>query len=145
MRHYLLPYHPRYHRVWYQLAADRTLAHKRHNFISCDFSAPTSPKKVQCLVICNLARKVGYHAEPAIGYIEATEKLRTSHYNCITLDLSLGDRDGIEVLRFLAISKITAGIVIVSGNDPRILKSTAWVARSLGLNIRSVLIRTACF
>ena len=51
----------------------------------------------------------------------------------------LGERDGIEVLRFLGSAKIAAGVIIVSGSDKRILKSTAWVARSLGLNVCSVL------
>ena len=89
---------------------------------------------VQRLLICKIATANGCDAVSASSYLEAVARLAERKFDFITLDLSLGERDGIELLRVLADLKCTAKIIIVSGNDQRVLKSTAWIARSMGLN-----------
>lgn len=54
----------------------------------------------------------------------------------MALDLSLGERDGVELLRFVAERNLRAmAIVIISGCDDRIMKATRRVATGLKLHL----------
>ena len=90
---------------------------------------------VQRTIICKVAASLGYEADGAASYDDALELLTEASYDCITVDLSLGDRDGVEILRMLADLRCSCPVVIISGCDERVLKSTARIAKSLGLNI----------
>jgi EAL domain-containing protein (putative c-di-GMP-specific phosphodiesterase class I) len=57
----------------------------------------------------------------------------------VVLDLQLGSTDGVEQMRFLAESRFTGSLIVMSGFDPRVLEATASVARSLGLNVAAAL------
>ena len=56
-------------------------------------------------------------------------------FDCITLDLSLGDRAGVEMLRHLWVVGCKAPIIIISGCDNETCNESAKVAESLKLNI----------
>jgi hypothetical protein len=57
---------------------------------------------IHSTVISRIARKVGFAIMRANTYEDACEVLRAQKCDCITLDLGLGDRVGVDVLRYLS-------------------------------------------
>ncbi|MBU0550579.1 EAL domain-containing response regulator [Myxococcota bacterium] len=53
----------------------------------------------------------------------------------VTLDLALGDEDGVEILHFMAKQKHTPAVLLISGFDQRVLNSTVRVGEALGLRM----------
>jgi len=87
------------------------------------------------LVICRTAAKAGYIPAGAASCDEAAQQLRDGTFDCITLDLSLGDHAGIEMLHRLWSIGCTAPIIIISGCDDATCSETERVAASLKLNV----------
>jgi two-component system, chemotaxis family, chemotaxis protein CheY len=56
-------------------------------------------------------------------------------YACVTVDLSLGEHGGLDVLQHLAQLKFDAPIIVVSGSDDKVREEALMVARRLGLNV----------
>lgn len=54
-------------------------------------------------------------------------------------DLNLADIDGVQMLRQLARLRFTGGVLLVTGEDERILRSVAKLARAYGLNVLGAL------
>lgn len=95
---------------------------------------------VQRLLIAKIGAKLGYETVVAPSYEAATELLAREAFEIIALDLSLGERDGVELLRFVAERGLRAmSIVIISGCDDRIMKATRRVANGLKLPISGCL------
>lgn len=95
---------------------------------------------VQRTVLGTIGAKLGYDAVIASTFEMASTLLRTEQFDMMTLDLSLGEHDGIELLRLIADLRLNAmPIVIVSGCDERILNTTRRVAQSLDLSLTSCL------
>jgi EAL domain-containing protein (putative c-di-GMP-specific phosphodiesterase class I) len=91
---------------------------------------------VQRTIIGKLGAKLGYDAVVAETFEIASELLRTQPFDIMTLDLSLGERDGIELLRLIADLKLNSmPVVIISGCEERILNSTKRVAQALDLSL----------
>jgi len=87
------------------------------------------------MIICRLAAKAGYVPAGAAGYDEAAELARHSAFDCITLDLLLGQHSGSEMLHQLSILGCTAPIIVVTGCDNATCKETVKVAGTLNLDI----------
>jgi two-component system, chemotaxis family, chemotaxis protein CheY len=87
------------------------------------------------MIICRVAAKAGYVPTGAATYDEAAQLVQDGGYDCITLDLSLGDRAGIELLRHIWVIGCKAPIVIISGCDDATCDETEKVAESLKLNV----------
>lgn len=91
---------------------------------------------VQRTVIGRIGAKIGYDAVLASRFETAAELLRKETFDVMTLDLSLGERDGVELLRLIADCGLHAmPIVVISGHDERILNSTRRVAEGLNLSL----------
>jgi CheY-like chemotaxis protein len=91
---------------------------------------------VQRTVVGKIGAKVGYDCLIVPSLELAESALAGEAFDVMTLDLSLGERDGIELLRFVADRGLREmSIVVISGCDGRVLKSTRRVAESLGLSI----------
>jgi EAL domain-containing protein (putative c-di-GMP-specific phosphodiesterase class I) len=87
---------------------------------------------VQRTIIGKLGAKLGYQAVVAPTFEAASELLRTEKFDIMTLDLSLGERDGVELLRLIADLKLNAmPIVVISGCEERILNTTRRVGQAL--------------
>jgi two-component system, chemotaxis family, chemotaxis protein CheY len=87
------------------------------------------------MIICRAAAKAGYLSAGAAGYEEAAQLVQGSAFDCITLDLSLGEHAGVEMLRHLWVIGCKAPIIIISGCDDATCSDTEKVAESLKLNI----------
>lgn len=67
--------------------------------------------------ITSYLAKSGYGCEIAATYAEADEKLWLYEYDCILLDISLPDGNGLELLREIKERKSPAGVIIVSAKN----------------------------
>jgi two-component system, chemotaxis family, chemotaxis protein CheY len=90
---------------------------------------------LHCMIICRVAAKAGYVPEAAADYDEAAKLARKAAFDCITLDLSLGQHVGAEMLHHLAAIGCKAPIIIISGCDDATCRETLRVAKSLKLNV----------
>ncbi|WP_100175174.1 EAL domain-containing response regulator [Bradyrhizobium nitroreducens] len=91
---------------------------------------------VQRVLIGKIGAKLGYETVVASSFEAATELLARDTFEIMALDLSLGERDGVELLRFVAEAGLRAmSIVIISGCDDRIMKATRRVANGLKLSV----------
>lgn len=87
------------------------------------------------MIICRVAAKAGYLPSGAASYDEAAQFVQENAFDCITLDLSLGEHAGVEMLRHLWVIGCKVPIVIISGCDDTICSDTEKVAESLKLNV----------
>lgn len=91
---------------------------------------------VQRVLIGKIGAKLGYDTVVASSYEAATELLTRDTFEVMALDLSLGERDGVELLRFVAERDLREmSIVIISGCDDRIMKATRRVVNGLRLSL----------
>jgi two-component system, chemotaxis family, chemotaxis protein CheY len=91
---------------------------------------------VHRMVICKIGAKAGYEVFGAASYDEAARRFLERRYDCVTLDLSLGQRDGVEVLRDLVQGGFEEPIIIISGATDAITAETVKIGKSLNLNVR---------
>src|SRR5580658_3293515 len=87
------------------------------------------------MIICRVAAKAGYVPAGAASYDEAARLAQESVFDCITLDLSLGEHVGDEILRHFWVIGCKAPIIIISGCDDATCSETEKVAESLKLNV----------
>ena len=92
-------------------------------------------------IICRVAAKAGYAPAGAGTYEEATKLALESAFDCISLDLSLGQHGGIEMLHYLRGIGCNAPIVIISGADQATVHETLRAAKSLNLDIRETVLK----
>lgn len=91
---------------------------------------------VQRTIIGSIGAKLGYDTFSASTFEIASDLLRTKKFDMMTLDLSLGEHDGVELLRLIAALKLNAmPIVIVSGCEERVRNTIQRVATSLSLSL----------
>jgi EAL domain-containing protein (putative c-di-GMP-specific phosphodiesterase class I)/CheY-like chemotaxis protein len=91
---------------------------------------------VQRVLISKIGAKLGYDTVVAPSFEAATELLARDTFDIMALDLSLGERDGVELLRFVAERNLQAmSIVIISGCDDRVMKATRRVVNGLKLSL----------
>jgi CheY-like chemotaxis protein len=91
--------------------------------------------RVHRMVLGRVARQAGYEVEEAGAYAAACRLMDEGAYACVTLDLSLGDHGGLDVLQHLAQIKFEAPVIVVSGSDDKVREEALMVARRLGLNV----------
>jgi DNA-binding NtrC family response regulator len=72
--------------------------------------------------------------------VKQFEKLYSSHrYDIVTTDISMPDKDGIELIEELAELDCQAAIIIISGKEQVILNGATKIAEQKGLNIVATL------
>jgi len=87
------------------------------------------------MIICRVAAKAGYVPAGAATYEEAAQLVQDGGFDCITLDLSLGDHAGVDMLRHLWVIGCKAPVIIISGCDDATCGETEKVAASLKLSV----------
>jgi CheY-like chemotaxis protein len=73
--------------------------------------------KLHLSIIRKIATRVGFRTTGASSVGEALNLLRANSFDCITLDLSLGERSGTEVLILLAELKSRTPVILISGSE----------------------------
>ncbi len=97
---------------------------------------------VQRTIIGTISAKLGYDTVSASTFEIASKLLRTEKFDKMTLDLSLGEHDGVELLRLIAALKLNAmPIVIVSGCEERVQNTIKRVAAGLNLSLTHCLVK----
>jgi two-component system, chemotaxis family, chemotaxis protein CheY len=87
------------------------------------------------MIICRTASKAGYLPVGAGSYDEAAQLVQDGAFDCITLDLSLGEHAGVDLLRHLWVIGCKVPIIIISGCDNTVCGDAEKVAESLKLNV----------
>lgn len=90
---------------------------------------------VHLSILRKVAAQAGFHTSGVNSVEAATTVLRGRRFDCITLDLSLGERSGIEVLELLAELKCHAPVIIISAAEDKALEETVRIGNFLALNI----------
>jgi EAL domain-containing protein (putative c-di-GMP-specific phosphodiesterase class I)/CheY-like chemotaxis protein len=88
--------------------------------------------------LCMAVEKSGVgHVIPAASGVEALDQVEYSQQmiDIIVCDLQMPGMDGIEVIRQLADDGFGGGIILVSGQDRRVLKTAESMAEVRGLNV----------
>ena len=91
--------------------------------------------RVLRLVITRIARQAGYEVAEAASYESLRRLLGEGGCTCATLDLTLGEHGGVDVLQHLAEIGFDAPIIVVSGSDENVREQALLVAHRLGLNV----------
>ena len=86
-------------------------------------------------ILCRIGEKVGFITAGAASYDEAARLLREWQFDCVTVDLSLGDRAGVEILHLLSELKYLSPIIIISGAEDTVREESLRIGRSLNLNL----------
>jgi DNA-binding response OmpR family regulator len=88
-------------------------------------------------ILRKIAEQVGFRTTGVHSVAEARELLRERTFDCITLDLSLGEDSGIEVLQLLAKIKCRAPVIVISASGEEVCDETVKIGNFLNLNVCS--------
>jgi len=86
-------------------------------------------------IIGHIARKAGFVTTAAHSYEDACKVLNARQFDCITLDLGLGEHVGLDVLRYLSTVRCKAQIIVISQSDKDICDDMVELGRALDLNV----------
>jgi EAL domain-containing protein (putative c-di-GMP-specific phosphodiesterase class I)/ActR/RegA family two-component response regulator len=94
---------------------------------------------VQCLIVTRAMAAAGFAADKATSLEEASSRLVSCNYDVVVLDLSLGGREGISLLRLIAASPSDPVVVLMSRLDERVRAASTRYAVALGLRVAGAL------
>jgi two-component system, chemotaxis family, chemotaxis protein CheY len=90
---------------------------------------------IHSAVIGQIASKVGLATTKAHSYEDACEVLDARQFDCITLDLGLGEHAGIDMLRYLSMVRCKAQIIVISQSNKEVCDDVVELGRALDLNV----------
>jgi two-component system, chemotaxis family, chemotaxis protein CheY len=88
-------------------------------------------------VLRKIAEQVGFSTTGARSVAETRELLRERTFDCITLDLSLGEDLSVEVLQLLAKIRCQAPVIVISASGEEVCDETVKIGNFLNLNVCS--------
>ena len=88
---------------------------------------------LQGTIISRVGTQCGYVVQSVSTLDAALTLLESQTFDCVTVDLVLEERDGIELLRFISELATCPQVVVISGCDERILAATLRMAQDLGM------------
>jgi CheY-like chemotaxis protein len=94
---------------------------------------------VHLSILRKIAAQAGFNTTGVTSVDGAAEILQRRTFDCITLDLSLGGRSGVEVLELLAELKYRNPLLIISASEDEALAETVRIGNFLALNIKQPL------
>ncbi len=86
-------------------------------------------------ILARVAAQEGLIVTAASSFAEAASLVSQVDFDCITLDLSLGERTGLEVLHLLSKTGFRAPIIVISGSENSACLDTVQKGKRLGLNL----------
>jgi EAL domain-containing protein (putative c-di-GMP-specific phosphodiesterase class I) len=90
-------------------------------------------------LVANAARSSGFEAIATTDPAEFKTLMEEDPAGLVVLDLQMPDVDGIELLRHLAESDASPGVILMSGAEGRIVAAAERLARQYDLNVRAVM------
>ena len=118
-----------------QGTADNQLTFRRTNYDKRARLLVIDDDAVHRMIICKMALKAGLATFEAENCGDVVRLTTSNDFECATLDLSLGERAGTEVLRHFSICGFRAPIVIVSGADADTTQHALDLGNWLGLKM----------
>jgi len=88
-------------------------------------------------ILRKIGEQVGFTTTGAHSVAETGALLRERTFDCITLDLSLGEDSGIEVLQLLAKMKCRTPVIVISASGEEVCDETVKAGHFLNLNVCS--------
>lgn len=95
-----------------------------------------------CEMLSMLAAGIGYETETASTLAEI-ERTISAHHDLILLDLSLGETDGMTVMRAIAKRHSGANLVLLTGADQSVINGARRVAELSGFNVVAACAKSA--
>jgi two-component system chemotaxis response regulator CheY len=86
-------------------------------------------------ILRKIASQAGFNTTGVSSVDAASTILQTRHFDCVTLDLSLGERSGTEVLDQLAGLKFRGPVLIISASEEDTLSASVRIGNFLDLNV----------
>jgi two-component system chemotaxis response regulator CheY len=86
-------------------------------------------------IVRKIAAQAGFETTGAHSVAEASRLLRERSFDCITLDLSLGEQSGVEILHLLSELKCRTPIIVISGLGNATTEVTVRIGNFLHLNL----------
>jgi len=93
---------------------------------------------IQRTIISKVGTHAGYEAIGAASFHEAKKLMSEQQFDCITLDLSLGEQSGVLLLHAMVDTNNRVPVIIISGAEEHILASTMRIARGLALDAQLI-------
>jgi CheY-like chemotaxis protein len=90
---------------------------------------------IHSAIIGQIAGKVGFVTTKVHSYKDACEVLDAQQFDCITLDLGLGEHAGIDMLRYLSTVRCKAQIIVISQSNKEVCDDVVELGRALDLNV----------
>ena len=94
---------------------------------------------VQCLIVSRAMTAFGFATECATSLDEASHRIGKDRYDVIVLDLSLGEQEGISLLRLIADSGADPLLIFISRLDERVRAASTRLAAALGIRVAGAL------
>jgi DNA-binding response OmpR family regulator len=88
---------------------------------------------IQRKIISKIGGQAGYEVVSAATFNETEKILKGQKFDCITLDLSLGTQSGALLLRTIVDSGNQVPVIVISGAEEHVLRTTVNIAQSLNL------------
>jgi len=92
-------------------------------------------------ILARIAAQAGFSVTRASSFDEAIKLLREFDFDCMTLDLSLGERSGVELLYRLSEMNCRTPIIIISASERAVCEETVRVGENLNLNLCELIVK----
>jgi EAL domain-containing protein (putative c-di-GMP-specific phosphodiesterase class I)/ActR/RegA family two-component response regulator len=100
-------------------------------------------ERVQRMLISHAVAPMGYAINAVADLSDATAHLLRFHFDAIILDLSLGETEGISLLRAIRDTDSDPTLIFLSGLDDRVLTASLRLATGMGLRVAGMLHKPA--
>jgi DNA-binding response OmpR family regulator len=85
------------------------------------------------------ARALGLEVRSINDTNDFEKALATFEPTIILLDVSMPERDGVELIAYLSNNNYSGKVAIMSGTDPRYIQMSSTIAKAKGLNVAGTL------
>ncbi len=100
-------------------------------------------ERLQRVLVTRAVAPLGYTVDGAADLVDAAAFLTEFRYDAVILDLSLGDTEGVSLLRSLRSVSYDPTLILLSGLDERVITASLRLASAMGLRVAGLLRKPA--